>query len=354
MGRLTFWLGALVLLTLAQGVSALSTESLYNAKVEIADRSFATRMRVMDQAMAQVIAKVTGSDIYLENPTIKAALEDTDRYLQAYSYSTLPPETTYLHARFGVSTINQLLRSAGVPIWPANRPEVVVWLAYQDDQQQSRLVQQHDLLDETQPLSGWQQLQEAADAVGLPVVLPGPRADGALPALTARQLWAVDKDALSQSTRNYGADGWLAGRVVSTASGQWQIRWQYAQGSRQQAFDSQHPDLNQAMKDGLAQLTRHLSSIYAVSSNRAGGEALSVTVTGIDSFEDYAKVIRYLDGLAVINRYELTRVQSSQLAMTVYLNGSYGSLTTALSLDNYLVANAMVPGDGISFRWKGY
>lgn len=353
MGKLKLLLAMALLLTVGQ-VSAQSADGLYSAKVEIADRSFATRNRVMNQAMAQVLAKITGSYLYRDNPAIEAALADPDRFLQAYSYSTLPPDTTFLHARFGASSINRLLREANIPIWPANRPQALVWLVFKDYQLGTQLPLPDQKLDDGQRLPVWQQLQEAANSVGLPIIVPTiDPSDSSLNA-SAERIWSLGEQELAQLSQGYRTDSVIVGRIAHTSSGSWSISWSYRQGELIQVFDSGDLEFDLALQDGLAQITRYLSSIYSVSSNSsAQGEALAVTITNINSFADYARVISYLDSLAMVNHYELQTVDASQLAVTLFLNGSYSNLTTALALDKRLQPNPIIPGQTVAMRWMG-
>ncbi|BFM06614.1 DUF2066 domain-containing protein [Halioxenophilus aromaticivorans] len=395
MGKIKF--GALAVIAClsvwlaASHASAETRLDLYSAKVEIADRTAATRGRVLSQALAQVLVKVTGSRLYLENPLVVEALEQSSRYLQAYSYTTLPPNITYLQARFGPSTINNLLSEADIPVWPANRPEVLVWLVMKDYQTGTALITPESFTDPESPLAMLQQLQESATAVGLPIALPtreftasddsaagtGDNSDivrdpqskteiGAdeqsevesfATGISARTLWALDMPAIEQVSQGYGADSILVGRVAKTSSGSWRIGWRYQQGSRSEVFDSSDLQFDVALADGLSEVTRYLSSIYSVSASRADGEPTPAIITGIDSFKSYANAVNYLDGLAALSHYDIQAVDGDTLVLTFYINGDYRSLTTALALDRQLqpVANdtAVATAPAVQLLWVG-
>jgi len=345
-------------LFLAGAVRAAPVSKLYDAKVEIADRSESTRGRVLEQALAQVIEKITGSARYLDDPTIRQGLADADRYLQAYSYSTALPDKTYLNARFGSSAINRLLQDAGIPIWPANRPEVLVWLVSKDFQTGTQLVLPEQILsneaDFDQP--ALTKLTDAAQSLGLPVELPEAAFNGES-SISAEQLWALNSDAIMAASEPFNADGVLVGRVTATSTGNWRIGWWYRQGEKYEVFDSSNADLYTALREGMASLTTYLSSIYSVTAGSADGQGLAVTITGVTDFQRYAKTINYLDQLATVARYDLREVERDRLLVTLFLNGDYNTLTTALALDKVLepVPDAASSGasSAVELRWLG-
>ena len=106
----------------------------------------------------------------------------------------------------------------------------------------------------------------------------------------------------------------------------------------------------------MAQVTRYLSSIYSVSTDAAGGEALAAIITGVEDFEDYAQVVNYLDGLADVSHYDFQAMDGGRVMLTLYVNGGYRSLSTALALDHRLqpVAAGSVAASGapaVQLRW---
>jgi hypothetical protein len=228
------------------------------------------------------------------------------------------------------------------------------------------------------------QLQEAAVAVGLPILLPSREfpmaaddaaASAEIPAddplqatmlpqaqptelgsgISADSIWALDMSAIASASEGYGADGTLVGRIAQTSSGSWRIGWHYQQGDRSEIFDSSELEFGQAVADGLAQVTRHLSSIYAVSSGTGGGEPLATIISGVDDFSDYAQVVNYLDGLAAVSHYDIQAVDGQRLLLMLYVSGGYRSLSTALALDNRLQPVATDTGvasaPAVQLRW---
>lgn len=321
-------------------LSGSANEALYQAQVEIADRTSSTRARVLDQALAQVLVKVTGEPQYLLDPVIRQALASSSRYLEAYRYSSDNDNITFLHATFSSAAINSLLKQANLPLWPANRPKVLAWLVWRDYQTGVHTVlpgfslsDQGLSADDSQPVL--LQLSQLAKQRGLPLALPLMDLEDQIK-LSADQLWGLDTDAISQASRRYPVDALLVGRITATSQGMWRIGWWYLQGTQYEVFNSEHESLNQALGEGLSALTAYLARIYAVPVSDRAGQVVTAFVDGIGGFDQYAGLINYLDGLAAISDYNIEAISGSQVEVSLYLNGDQKLLLDALALDKKL------------------
>ncbi|WP_317931584.1 DUF2066 domain-containing protein [Halioxenophilus sp. WMMB6] len=314
---------------------AVPVDNLYQADVPVEDRSSATRNKMMDAALAQVLVKITGNPTYLNDATLSRAIRQSSKYVQAYSYSSDASNNTFLNARFSSTSINNLLKQAGVPLWPENRPRVLVWLARRDYQTGTEILTPNTILGGDPSQTIYQRVAVDANMKGLPVVQPLMDLEDQMQ-IAADQLWALDSAVITAASQRYKPDSILVGRITATSGGQWRISWWYLQDTQFEVFDSTAEAIDPALEQGLGALTAYLASIYAVPITGSYGVALNVEIGGIDGFADYAGVVRYLSGLAAVQGYQLRQVTPHRLALTLYLSGDSNQLRDALALDKKL------------------
>lgn len=346
-------IGLLIALCWLTSVRAVVVEDLYSAMVPVGDRSEQTRREAMTPALKQVLVKIIGNPQYLAREGIQSALSRPQKYLEAYGYSSNDLGETVLSTRFSQSSVNALLAGTQTPFWPANRPRVLVWLVTRDFQSGVQAVLPITTLDDDgAPV--FAQLEVIGERIGLPVVSPLMDLEDQLQ-IQPQQLWSLDSNAIKQASLRYGVDHILVGRVTATSGGQWRIGWWYWADQTFDVFDSSQTQLQQALTEGLNQVTGKLARTYGVLVTGEQGLALSVTVSGVNKFSDYAATLNYFDQMAAVREYELRQVASGELTFTLYLNGDINRFRDALALDKKMepVTVLGVPGaaSGLNLRW---
>src|SRR5689334_11384671 len=156
---------ASVLLAATVPALAVPVRGLYEASVAVRNQSAEAREPVLQQAFQTVLVRVTGT-----RALPQAALDLVPRassFVQGYGYeSTGTGRDLRLRAQFDARAIESTLRAAGLPVWGANRPSHIAWIALRDDGQ-ARAVLDAAAADARAPA-----IQAAAEAPVLPLVLP--------------------------------------------------------------------------------------------------------------------------------------------------------------------------------------
>ena len=121
-------LGFMVFL-LSMPLYAVQVDGLYTAKVVVKDQSSSARKLAIKRALQQVVHKVSG-----RRDTNKAALFESlanaGSYVEQFQYKKRDGgQSFWLIVRFQKAGIDQTLQQFGVPVWGANRPSVLLWLA---------------------------------------------------------------------------------------------------------------------------------------------------------------------------------------------------------------------------------
>ena len=102
---------------------------LYVVDVPVADQSPGARQQGGRVALAVVVSRLTGQSDVSADPRVRGALASPDRYYNRFGYAAgETPGETLLRVQFSPPALFDLIRSAGLPIWPSTRPTVRAWL----------------------------------------------------------------------------------------------------------------------------------------------------------------------------------------------------------------------------------
>src|SRR5690606_32339817 len=110
------------------------------------------------------------------------------------------------------------LSAAGVPLWGANRPAVLVWLAVDQDGRR-------ELIGPEGASGLLAPLEQRAAARGLPLVMPLLDLEDT-GIVSSDSVWNLDQATVARASKRYAHDAVLLGRVLRSASGQWHGQWQ--------------------------------------------------------------------------------------------------------------------------------
>ena len=101
-------------------------------------------------------------------PAVVAALASPERYLRSYSYER--DDSLWLRLDYDERAVRALMEEAGLPLWTANRPRVLVWLVINDGSGRrfvsaAETPAAHDTLREISEFGGSRILTERRDGM---------------------------------------------------------------------------------------------------------------------------------------------------------------------------------------------
>lgn len=355
---------AVLATTQARPLQAAEVTGLYESDVTVTSRDDQRqRQQAFATAMRAVLLKLTGRDDTTSNPVIARALSSPQSYVEAWAYNSVLPDDPFaqpgqaaqiqLHVTFFQAGIQQLLNDAGIAVWPSNRPDTLLWIAVQDElgeryQAQALPQQGGDLIAA---------LEKSAAARGVPVLLPlQDFAD--LRAMPLEQLWNLDVNALRIASSRYQSESILALRVFRSLSGDVIGRATYIFRDRVLEFEAFESPLEPFIEGSIDLVAETLASYYAIllSGTGAGSEEeVRLTVDGIGSASDYAGLLRYLNGLAVVSGVQVLGAQGASLELQLETGGQSRQLVESIALDRRLAALGEVQRSGtqvkLHYRW---
>ncbi|MCV6627355.1 MAG: DUF2066 domain-containing protein, partial [Cellvibrionaceae bacterium] len=131
---LPFFILLVGLLGLSSHGLAAKVDNLYRASFPVEKQDGAEREQLAAAGLARVLVKVSGRRNLPREGQLGEALQRANRYLQQFSYSGAE-QGFILHLDYAKGAVDNLLRKSALPIWPDNRPQILLWLVQDNSQQ---------------------------------------------------------------------------------------------------------------------------------------------------------------------------------------------------------------------------
>lgn len=304
--------------------TAARVTDLYAASGVLPAESESPLADAFNEALGKVLVKVTGRRDAAAPDYLVTLFPDPAQLVQQYRRE----DRETIWARFDRNAIKRVLDSAGQPVWGADRPVILVWLALDAGRGRRSILRAESAADAL-PIRtdealtfDMEQLDEvriviveAAEARGMPVLLPLVDAED-LSRLSFAELWGDFGDPVMAASARYGADAVLIGR----ARGQ-RVRWTLLQGD-------ERIDWQGSLADGPNATADWLGGRLATYADSAGKIRLSVA--GVNSLEDYGVLTSYLNSIAVVESFEVSRVNGDHIEFDVTVRGDADRLMRAM------------------------
>ncbi|MBF7729392.1 DUF2066 domain-containing protein [Pseudomonas sp. N040] len=286
---------------------AAQTSGLYQVRTAVPGQQPEERTAALNRALDTLIVRLTGDPAILQSAAVAELHKDPQQLISQFGV-----EGSVLVVDFDPLTTESRLRQAGLPLWGANRPLLLVWWLNEVDGSSSLV---GDGSEQALPV------QAAAQNRGLPVSLPLADLQEQL-AATPENLAAARADALLPVSQRYAADA-LLGVTTSAVEGKWQAQWRLwlEDGSEQGAAEAVDPA---ALADEvMLAVSLRLAPRFIIAPGAA--QPLTLVVQGTD-LARYAELERLLKPFAA----RLLQAQGANL--TYQLNASPEQLRAQLAL----------------------
>jgi hypothetical protein len=306
------WLAALVVCLLPW--PALAETAPYEAIVPLRGSTEADRTASFGDALRVAAVRASGRREAATHARITAAAADPTSYVQQYSTTT----GRLLKVGFDSQAMERLLEQAGLPLWPAERPVITVYLFGAAGG--TRVITAADRVPERT------ELERAAQLRGLDVVWPTEQVDPA----TAQTLIAA-RD---------GTGAVLVG--IPTGAG---FEWTFGHAgppSRAQGNPT----------DGLDLAADTLAARYAPASTR-GTATAQVRIDGINDVRAYAALTHYFSKLSLVRALAVEEFAGDAVALRLTLRGDKELLRRIVALDSTQLRPGQPTTPGAAdFTWQ--
>jgi len=244
---------------------------------------------------------------------------------------TLLIEQPMLEVWFSKPLVAPVLRQAKVPIWTANRPLLQLWI-----------YKRRGLVKPEQDT--WQdEYQRVFDDFGMPVMWAKPvvETNESEPVaineneiITYRDVMAGSYDKAKEIAKQSHANGALVGDI-SFVGGEWVFEGALLTSSIL-SIQATGESADNVIYQVASQIAKYFSKKYAVVTSTEE-QAELITVNDIKDFEDYAKLLAYLQKLAGVKRVDVLSVENGNLELGIVLNASWKQIERLINADKKLV-----------------
>ncbi len=290
--------------------SAEQVDWLYDVDVEVPARSLANAERAIETALEVCLMRVSGQVNVRESEVTRSALHDPSAYLLQYRYKTVTDSTgiekDVLEANFDRDLIKDLSRRAQLPIWPSDRPTILMWMSNRSGTSSTML--------RTGTSEGVRIAQRAKDR-GVELVLP-------LMDLADRQLVNASSiegrfwvDLLDASSR-YSMDLILAVSNHVGAFGNARLHITLWFQDQEESVLIDEVEGSVAGSVALDHAVEYLTKRFSIS--RETQHVHPLYVSNIDSVRSYANLLEYLEEKEFIDRLEIASYHDGLVELEVY------------------------------------
>lgn len=321
---------------------------LYDVEAPVASQGAADRRSASRTALREMLVRLTGLRSVPMSGAVQTALRDPGPYYVQYRFLPGDAESGLrLGVSFSPKAVRDLVSRAALPIWSANRPVGLAWLAVAVEGTPTVLSRESD-----HPLA--QGLRMRARQRGIEIRLPVLDEEDAA-RISVADVWYRFPYAIEQATARYEPDVVLLGRGRADALGRWVTEWVFRldAGQRSFSFETRTPEEGAAL--AVDEVADELMDRFAVLGREP--TAFELEVRGIATVRDYATLMSEMGALEFIDRVELLSAGPDRTTLRVTTRSTRSRLAELLSAYGLLEAEEDVPPQGsagfLSLRWTG-
>jgi len=332
-----FYLLSVCTLLLPHLAMSAIVDGLYEAEISVPNQSKSERSKAMSEGLGEVFIKVSGNPQVITIDAIRDAMGKAGSYLQQFLYrrpadvkNANPNQSRnqVLWLLFDEKSINKILRDNSQPVWGRTRPSTLVWLAVEQDG--GRFLLGSGGREEFGAL-----LRYEAKRQGLALVLP------LMDLQDQRQLsfsdvWGGFQDPIEVASQRYPAEAILVGRMSLSRSDIWTARWSLYEGSEPITWESQGRFAEEIIRLSLAQVTGTLASRYAVILDDDSGGEMRLSIQGVNSLEQYARINDYLQSLQPVQAVLPQTISDGAARYRLKIRGNADGVVRIIALGNVL------------------
>lgn len=319
----------LVLLGVISVQPVMAKTNFMTTDVPVADYSKQALQTSLQEALSQVLVKVSGNPSVMTLPQVQNELQHINSMVSAYSYdnnlATDGKPGLSLKVAFNDHSIKRLLRSAGQPVWSADRPTTLVWLQVQHQNGDVDMIAPSGVADS--PLAS--ALNQDAQARGLTLMFPMFDLEDQSNMGSERRGQGLNVSQIQQASSRYHVMSMLAG-VVHEVGGHWQADWLYILDGAPIRWQDEADSPQALAAQAVNELAGSMISQLAMASPEQSEATVILHVRGIDDLSQYAMVQDYLQGLNPVTKVSLETVDPDELVLRVRFQGQLNELKRSI------------------------
>lgn len=279
-------------------------------------------------AMGELLIRLTGQLDAPTNPALLDLVRDAGRYVIQRGN----PDRENLLIVFDSLGLQQALTARNQPLWGEERPLTLLWVAIDGGPgERGLLAASPSPVPSSETVEAAastlrEELLAAADQRGLPVSLPLMDLRD-LDAVNFVDVWGNFSERLDRASERYAPDAILSGRIRLGEEGVETAQWTLHRRGSLRALSGA------TVRSGLDVL----ADLYALEFSGIGGATSArLVVAGIESLDDYGRVMSYLESLSVLQSVQLEQLVGTEMTLQVQARGGPLVLNRVLALGDVL------------------
>jgi hypothetical protein len=305
--------------------SQAAAVDVYTGVAAVAGKDVKERNQALPQALRNVLQKISGLRSFEDYPQVEPALGQASSILLSFYYQNREAATAdvgeqdelQLVAKFSPPAVDDLVRTLGLPLWPANRNPVDLWVVVDDGLDRRVMPVEFSY--------AWKSMAEVADQRGLPVHWPEPDSEG-LYTVDAQLLWGGYTEDLGLPPEQGAMI--LAARREGV---EWGVRSNMTYEGQSWTWRVLDIDLQVALTESLEQAVDRIAAAHTIAATDLGAWTHRLTVTGIRSAADYRRCLSYLQGIGIVTDVSVIAARSGEADFSLDLSATPRYLEEALA-----------------------
>jgi len=271
---------------IGQSAQAVERFNTNEAKIAVDNQTQATQKTALKAAFKQVLVKMSGLSTVIDNEGVRAALRSPDAYLRSYRFSYENNQPYYI-AEFDRKKITALLQKEQLPLWGDRRPETLIWLAFEDENEV------RTILDESTQNEIMLSLSDTARMRGVPISVPLMDLTDSV-AISIYDVWGRFVEPLSRASSRYLVDNIIGARLYRNVLGDipdiesGEVTTVDAAISEQSGLENENIQ-DSSVDGGTSQLDGMATDAAQGEFNSGKNETAKIAPFSIEEFSDYAQ-----------------------------------------------------------------
>ena len=288
---------------------------LYDVKIPVSERTQAAAEKALPRCIEVLLMRLTGLANVPRLPEVEAAFANLNTFVKQYEFTKLPVNSPLgrgdaLVARFNSSMIRELIKDARLPVWPADRPSVLLWLSIHEPSESA-------LIRDATPVA--LELRKRALERGIELVIPIMDLQEHTSITSSSLVGRFWSDLATASTR-YKAE------FVTAVSSQRDFFGRYQTDITYWYQGTEHFDhrVIGAREDIPVEVVDHIVDVLVTKHAivREHEEIHRIGVMDVESVESYAAVLKLLNELDFVDDFVLVSLDNEVLIFDVYTPSS--------------------------------
>ena len=328
---------------------AARVSGLYSVEVVVADKTAQERKRAEQQGLETVLVKVSGSSKTIARTQAARNKIDASRYVSEFSYRSdkiadTGEKQTLAVINYSSSMIDSLLANTGCPIWPADRPELLVWMVA-DQAGEGRSHVTKESMPEAKRL-----LKQQMAARGEHLLEPLLDLEDHL-TLSAQDAWAFKHNSLVAAARRYKVPNWCVLRFYQTSSGRFRGTVQVEAGVHSGLVNLNAATLESLIQQGVNEAVDRVAA-GSTFIRQQNVEEFALLLENINNYKDYSAAIELLNKLEMVRAVRVASAVGDHLDLRLDINGGPAGLLKLLNRNKHLKPIADVNHSQTSSRFS--